>query len=92
VDIAAPYGTSIVASAGGVVIFSGWMRGYGKTVMIDHGGGVSTLYAHCSALLVGEGQDVRQGQVVARVGMTGFTTGPHVHWEKRINGSPVNPL
>lgn len=92
VDIAASVGTSIAASAGGVVIFSGWMRGYGQTVIVDHGGSVSTLYAHCSSLLVGEGAAVRQGQVIARVGRTGMTTGPHVHWEKRINGSPVNPL
>jgi len=92
VDIACPVGTAIVASAGGVVIYSGWMRGYGKTVWIDHGGGMSTLYAHCSSLLVGEGAEVRQGQVIARVGMTGLTNGPHLHWEKRINGTPVNPL
>lgn len=92
VDIAAPVGTSIAASAGGVVIFSGWMRGYGQTIVVDHGGGISTLYAHCSSLLAGEGASVRQGQVIARVGMTGMTTGPHVHWEKRVNGVPVNPL
>jgi len=92
VDIAAPVGTSIIASAGGVVVFSGWMKGYGKMVMLDHGGGISTLYAHCSSLAVSVGQQVRQGQVVGRVGLTGLTTGPHLHWEKRVNGRPVNPL
>ena len=92
VDIAAPVGTSIIASAGGVVVFSGWMKGYGKMVMLDHGGGISTLYAHCSSLAVSVGQQVRQGQLVGRVGLTGLTTGPHLHWEKRVNGRPVNPL
>ena len=92
VDIGAGYGSAIFAAASGEVIFSGYMRGYGNTIVIDHGGGISTLYGHCSALLVSEGQSVSRGQTVARVGSTGMSTGPHLHWEVRRNGSPVNPL
>ena len=92
VDIGAGYGSPIYAAAGGEVIFAGYMRGYGNTVLIDHGGGISTLYGHCSALLVSEGQTVSQGQNIARVGSTGMSTGPHLHWEVRRNGSPVNPM
>lgn len=92
VDFASGTGTPIAAAAGGVVVFSGQMRGYGNVIVIDHGGGISTLYAHCSALLVGEGTSVRQGQTIARVGATGLATGPHLHFEVRRNGSPVNPL
>lgn len=92
VDIAAPYGTSIKAAADGEVIFAGYRRGYGNTVIIDHGGGVATLYAHCSSLAVGEGTVVKQGQVIAYVGATGLATGPHLHFEVRHNGEPVNPL
>src|SRR6185437_8839269 len=81
IDIGAGYGASIHAAAGGVVIFSGTRRGYGNCVIIDHGGGVSTLYGHCSRLLVSEGQQVSQGQTIARVGATGLATGPHLHFE-----------
>jgi murein DD-endopeptidase MepM/ murein hydrolase activator NlpD len=91
VDIAAPTGTPIVASRGGIVIYAGWIRGYGNTVMIDHGGGVTTLYAHLSAFSVGEGQYIAQGGRVGLVGMTGTATGPHLHFEVRISGVPQNP-
>ncbi len=92
VDIAAPHGTPIKAAADGEVVFAGYRRGYGNTIIIDHGGGVATLYAHCSALAVGEGTTVRQGQVIGYVGATGLATGPHLHFEVRRNGEPVNPL
>lgn len=92
VDFGDPYGANILASKSGTVIFSGVMSGYGNTIVIDHGGGVSTLYAHASSLLVGVGQTVSQGQVVALVGSTGMSTGPHIHFEIMINGSRVDPL
>ena len=92
IDIGAPYGAPIVASADGVVLFVGWYGGYGNTVIVDHGNTLSTLYAHCSAILVNQGQQVAQGQAIARVGATGYATGPHLHFEIRVNGVPVNPL
>ncbi len=92
VDIRCPTGTSIHAAADGVVIIAGWQGAYGYTVVIDHGGGVSTLYGHCSRLLVGVGQEVNKGEAIARAGSTGYSTGSHCHFEKRINGKPVNPL
>lgn len=92
IDISAPQGTTIRASAGGTVVFAGWWGGYGKVVIIDHGGGISTLYAHCSSIYVSEGQKVSQGEVIAAVGSTGLSTGPHLHFEVRKNGKPVDPL
>ena len=92
IDIAAPNGVSIVAANTGTVIFSGWQDGYGNTVILDHGGEITTLYAHCSRLLVKSGQDVAAGEVIAKVGSTGLSTGPHLHFEVRKNGEPVDPL
>ncbi|MDW8030037.1 MAG: peptidoglycan DD-metalloendopeptidase family protein [Armatimonadota bacterium] len=92
IDISAPSGTPIRAAADGVVVFSGWRRAYGNTVIIDHGDGLATLYAHCSRLLVNEGEVVKQGQVIALVGSTGLSTGPHLHFEVRRYGEPINPL
>ncbi len=90
-DFGAPLGAAIHAAGPGVVMTAGYMRGYGYTVTIDHGGGVSTLYGHCSRLMVGRGDRVSQGQHIANVGSTGLSTGPHCHFEVRINGSPVDP-
>ena len=92
IDIAAPSGTPIVAANGGTVLFAGWQGGYGYTVIIDHGGGIVTLYAHCSSLHVSGGQVVSRGQTIASMGSTGNSTGPHLHFEVRKNSNYVNPL
>lgn len=92
IDIGASYGSSIVAANSGRVTMAGWYGGYGKCLIIDHGGGITTLYAHCSSLLVGSGQSVSRGQTVARVGSTGNSTGPHLHFEVRLNGVYKNPM
>lgn len=92
IDIGADYGDSVRAADGGVVIYSDWMGGYGKAVIIEHGNGISTLYGHNSELLVTEGQRVRKGEVISRVGSTGYSTGPHLHFEVRQDGSPIDPM
>jgi murein DD-endopeptidase MepM/ murein hydrolase activator NlpD len=92
IDIGAAYGTPIRAAASGRVVYAGSMSGYGNLVAIDHGGGVSTAYGHQSSIAVGVGQVVSQGQTVGYVGCTGHCFGPHLHFEVRINGSPVDPL
>lgn len=92
VDLSAAYGSVVHAAAGGRCLFAGWKRAYGKTIVIDHGGGVATVYGHCSALLISPGATIGQGQSIARVGSTGISTGPHLHFEVRRNGAPVNPM
>jgi murein DD-endopeptidase MepM/ murein hydrolase activator NlpD len=92
VDIACPTGTPVHAAADGVVVLAGWYGAYGNAVVLDHGGNVSTLYGHNCRLCVSMGQRVTKGQVIAYSGSTGWSTGPHVHYEKRVNGRPVNPL
>ena len=92
VDIAAGYGTTIRAADKGLVISTGWMSAYGQTVVIDHGSGIHTWYCHCSSVLVSEGQTVSRGQAIARVGSTGMSTGPHLHFSVLRNGDFVNPL
>lgn len=92
IDVGAASGTPIYAAADGIVIESGWTGGYGKAVIIDHGGGIATLYGHSSQLYVAPGQSVRRGQLIAAIGTTGFSTGPHLHFEVRLNGTPVDPL
>jgi murein DD-endopeptidase MepM/ murein hydrolase activator NlpD len=92
IDIAAPTGTPIWAAAAGTVIHSGWLGGYGNLVVVDHGNGLATAYAHASAILVGVGQSVAQGETVSLVGSTGNSSGPHLHFEVRVNGTAVDPL
>ncbi len=92
IDIAAPMGRNIVAANDGKVLSAGWRNGYGRTLMIDHGKGITTLYAHTSKLLVKKGDIVSKGQIVAKVGSTGYSTGPHLHFEVRVNGAPKNPM
>ena len=92
IDIGVDYGTPIHAADSGVVVYSGWISGYGNAVIIDLGGGVSTLYGHIQSLAVSEGQSVSKGSVIAYAGSTGNSTGPHCHFEVDVNGSPVNPM
>ena len=92
VDIAVPAGTPIRAAASGTVAMAGWMGGYGQYTCIQHGGGVATCYAHQSSIGVGTGASVKQGQVIGSVGCTGHCFGDHLHFEVRVNGSPVDPM
>lgn len=92
IDIAANYGEKVIAAAGGTVIYSGTLGGYGKTIMLDHGGGIVTLYGHNSSLVVSEGQEVKRGDTIAKIGSTGVSTGPHCHFEVRKNGAYVDPM
>ena len=92
IDISAPLGTYFVAAANGVVSKATYNTAYGNMVIIDHGGGVQTLYAHGNSILVQVGDEVKAGTPVLEVGSTGYSTGPHAHFEIRINGQTVNPL
>jgi murein DD-endopeptidase MepM/ murein hydrolase activator NlpD len=92
IDIGVPTGTPIAAAAAGTVIWCGWQSGYGNLVVIDHHNGIATAYAHQSRIAVSCNQDVAQGQVIGYVGCTGFCTGPHLHFEVRVNGAPVDPI
>jgi len=92
IDIGAATGTPIRAAAAGRVIYCGWEEGYGNLIVLDNGGDLATAYAHQSALAVSCGQDVSQGEVIGYVGCTGHCTGPHLHFEVRVNGNPVDPL
>lgn len=92
IDIGVDEGVPVHAADGGTVVWSGWMGGYGYAVVIDHGNGLSTLYGHNSELVVSEGEAVGKGQVIAYAGSTGNSTGPHVHFEVRVNGDPVDPM
>lgn len=90
-DIGGDYGVPVCAAQGGTVTYAGWISGYGNTVIIDHGGGITTLYGHNQSLAVSEGQSVSQGEVISYCGSTGNSTGPHCHFEVRQNGEPVSP-
>jgi murein DD-endopeptidase MepM/ murein hydrolase activator NlpD len=92
IDVSAPMGTPIEAPAAGRVAQAGWQAGYGNVVLIDHGFGLQTKYAHASRLLVKTGDRVQRGQRVALVGSTGLSTGPHLHYEVHVDGRPVDPL
>ena len=92
IDIGCAYGAPNRAAAAGTVIYAGWLGGYGNLVVVDHGNGLSTAYAHASAILVSVGQQVAQGETVSLVGATGHATGPHLHFEVRVNGVAVDPL
>ena len=92
VDVGAPTGAKFVAMADGIVVKAAYTTGYGNMVIIDHGGGIQTLYAHGSAIIASQGQKVSAGDPVLKVGSTGYSTGPHAHFEVRVNGNTVNPL
>lgn len=92
IDIGAPYGAPVVAADDGVVVFAGVMSGYGNAIVVDHGGGLATTYNHLSAFSVGSGEQVGRRSPIGAVGCSGYCTGPHLHFEVRVNGSPVDPM
>lgn len=92
IDVTAPMGAPIQAPAGGRVTKTGWEAGYGNVIVVDHGYGLSTKFAHCSKIDARTGQTVKRGEVIAYVGNTGLATGPHLHYEVHVNGKPVDPL
>ena len=92
IDIAAPSGASVIAAADGTVIISGYSSAYGNYIVIDHRSGISTLYGHHSSNLVSKGAVVKRGQKIAKVGSTGWSTGPHLHFEVMLNGAVQNPI
>jgi len=92
IDIAAPYGVPVRAADSGEVIFSGWWDGFGKSVVINHGRSITTVYGHLSRLYVRSGQVIGKGQVIGLIGSSGYSTGPHLHFEVRLRGKPVNPM
>lgn len=91
VDLTAPRGTPVHASADGIVVHAGWSGGYGKIIVVDHGNGMQTIYAHLSRFYAVPGQETRQGQVIGYSGATGRVTAPHLHYEVRVGGTPINP-
>lgn len=92
IDLAAPTGTPIEAALTGVISYSGVAKGYGKVIIIDHDNGMQTVYAHCNKLYVETGENINRGQLIAEVGNTGDSTGPHLHFELKINGDAIDPL
>jgi len=91
VDLSAPMGTDVRVTADGIVVHTGWDTGYGRLIVVDHGNGIQTYYAHLSKFYVRSGQDVRRGDLIGAVGMTGKVTAPHLHYEVRVAGAPMNP-
>ena len=91
IDIAASQGSNLHAAASGKVLFAGWRGAYGNAIIIDHGGSMSTFYGHLSAISVKAGQEVKMNEVIGKIGSTGWSTGPHLHFEVRLDGEHTNP-